>query len=65
MLPGRVPTLRNTCLSRPRLTVSPHHTLSGSDYWGSLPFWGTPGFCLVGLKKSKQYYGEPVRVWRS
>lgn len=46
VLPGRVPTLRNTCLSRPRLAVPPQHALRGSDSRGSWPFWGTPGFCL-------------------
>lgn len=64
MLPGRVPTRRNTCLSSPRLAVPPQHTLSGSESWGSLPLGGTPGFCLVGLRKSMQCYGEPWRVWR-
>lgn len=64
VLPGRVRTLRNTCLSRPRLAILPHLALSSSRSWGSLPFGGTPGFCQVGLKKSKQCCAEPARVWK-
>lgn len=48
---GAVPTLRNTCLLRPRLTVLPHHALSGSYPWGSLRFGELQASAWLGSRK--------------